>query len=244
MRGVWVTRPREDAYTTAVALAQAGYRATVMPVLEFALVPPSPATFAVFAPCDGVRGLVFTSANGVRAFAHHRDRFFASSSSAAYRQWLARTVIFAVGDATAACVRAQVGAPDACAGFHNAQGDFAMLAATINAVLAAPSAPFVPRKLWQIASVQRHGKLQEAVTHSVAIEVVEAYAMHATSLPAEWHFFARDIVLAYSVRSAQCILAAYTGDAELPADVFCISPAVARVFASWQGRARIHDGML
>lgn len=80
-----VTRPEEDAAPLAAALAERGIEVTAEPLLTIRLV-----ADAVI-DLDGVQALLFTSANGVRAFAGlstSRD-----------------LPVFAVGDATAATAR-------------------------------------------------------------------------------------------------------------------------------------------
>ncbi len=104
-----VTRPEEDAAPLAAALAKRGIDVAVEPLLTV-----EPIAEAVI-DLSGVQALLFTSANGVRAFA----RLAAAQSLAGWRDLPA----FAVGDATAATARD--------AGFarvESAAGDVAALA--------------------------------------------------------------------------------------------------------------------
>ncbi len=99
-----VTRPREDAERTVAALAARGVAAMVEPLLV--IEPLAPAGGVDVA---GAQALLFTSANGVRAFAAASDE--------------RRLPALAVGDATAEAARA--------AGFshvESAAGDAAALA--------------------------------------------------------------------------------------------------------------------
>jgi len=80
-----ITRPTEDAQPLAAALTALGIEPVIEPLLAIAPLP------AVLPPLDGVRALLFTSANGVRAFAAKSDR----------RDLAA----FAVGPATAEAAR-------------------------------------------------------------------------------------------------------------------------------------------
>jgi uroporphyrinogen-III synthase len=105
-----VTRPREDAVALAAALEARGMAPVLEPLLEIRFVQDGR---RVLAPMlDGAQAALFTSANGVRAFA-----------AATERRDLAA---FAVGDASAAAARA--------AGFaavQSAAGDVAALAALV-----------------------------------------------------------------------------------------------------------------
>jgi len=85
-----ITRPREDAEPLATALAARGIETLIEPLLT---ITPLPATAAPLAEdLAGVQAILFTSANGVRAFADLSSR---------------RDIgVLAVGDATAATARA------------------------------------------------------------------------------------------------------------------------------------------
>lgn len=86
---VLVTRPEPDAAAFAAALAKIGVEAVVAPLLEIEFVS------GVAPDLGGVQALLFTSANGVRAFA-------ASTATADAENADARALpVFAVGDATA-----------------------------------------------------------------------------------------------------------------------------------------------
>ncbi len=103
---VLVTRPRGEAELFAVALAMRGHDAILAPLIEIALIED------VSVDLSGVQGVLFTSANGVRAFAHAvPDRGLP---------------VFCVGNATANAARA--------AGFakvESASGDVETLAALV-----------------------------------------------------------------------------------------------------------------
>lgn len=103
-----VTRPREDAAGLTAALLARGIEPLLEPLLAIELAPDAPATLAAALP--GAQAALFTSANGVRAFARISPR----------RDLPA----FAVGDATARAAQA--------AGFarvESAGGDVHALAA-------------------------------------------------------------------------------------------------------------------
>lgn len=94
---ILVTRPRGEADLFAVALAMRGHDAVVAPLLDIVVDEAPPLDLA------GVQAVLFTSANGVRAFAHTQKN----------RDLKA----FCVGDATAAAARnAGFGAVESAAG--------------------------------------------------------------------------------------------------------------------------------
>src|SRR5262249_16960111 len=80
-----ITRPEEDAATLADALRQRGVAVTIEPLLSIRTLPGAETDVA------GVQALLFTSSNGVRAFAELSPR--------------RDLPCFAVGDATAAAAR-------------------------------------------------------------------------------------------------------------------------------------------
>src|SRR6185437_7563959 len=103
-----VTRPREDAAGLVAALTARGIEPLLEPLLTIALTPDASATLAAALP--GAQAVLFTSANGVRAFASVSPQCDLPA--------------FAVGDATARAARA--------AGFgriESAGGDVHALAA-------------------------------------------------------------------------------------------------------------------
>jgi uroporphyrinogen-III synthase len=105
-----VTRPREDAAGISAALAARGFTAVLEPLLEIRFSPEAAALLPPLLP--ETQALLFTSANGARAFA-----------AASRRRDLP---VFAVGDASAAAARA--------AGFgrvESAAGDVRALATLV-----------------------------------------------------------------------------------------------------------------
>src|SRR5882724_2482864 len=80
-----ITRPEEDAATLAEALRQRGVGVAIEPLLSIRTLP------GVAIDLDGVQALLFTSSNGVRAFAELSQR--------------RDLPCFTVGDATAAAAR-------------------------------------------------------------------------------------------------------------------------------------------
>lgn len=117
-RRILVTRPAEDAEPLIRCLADRGYEAIPEPMLTMRwLDGPEP-------ELDGVQALLFTSANGVRAYARRTSR----RDRPAY----------AVGDATAAAARA--------AGFarvESAAGDVYALASLVAARCAPDAGPLL-----------------------------------------------------------------------------------------------------
>ena len=131
-----VTRPRPDARRTADALAARGVAALVEPMLEIESLP------APVLDLAGVQALLFTSANGVRAFA----------DASAERGLPA----FAAGEATARAARA--------AGFRrveSAAGDVRALAA-LAAARSDPAAGSLLHASGEVAAGDLAGSLKEA----------------------------------------------------------------------------------
>ncbi len=110
-----VTRPAEDAATVAAALTARGIEPMLAPMLR---IEPEPSGAArLGGALAGVQAVLFTSANGIRAFAHASKRF--------------ELPAYCVGEASAAAAR--------IAGFRtvaNAGGDVGDLAALVAARLA------------------------------------------------------------------------------------------------------------
>jgi len=66
---ILVTRPSDDAAALSDMLEAAGFAVLAEPLLSIADIPPTPEQMAE--DLEGVQALLFTSANGVRAFARH-----------------------------------------------------------------------------------------------------------------------------------------------------------------------------
>lgn len=136
---VLVTRPAEDAERTAALLAAHGYDALVEPLIA---IEPAADAAAALGDLAGVAGLVFTSANGVRAFA-----------GACARRDLP---VFAVGPATAEAARS--------AGFadvRTASGDVDALA-TLVAAACRPEAGPLLHVAGEVVAGDLAGRLAEA----------------------------------------------------------------------------------
>ena len=188
-----ITRALPDAEHTAARVRALGGEPVLAPLLSIA-------------PCaydtniSGAQAVLFTSANGVRAFPGARD-----------------CIALTVGDATAEAARA--------AGFtdvRSAGGDVAALAALAKAQLD-PGAG----KLIHIGGEHIAGDLVgELRAAGFSAERRIAYAAHAaTALPAAFHE-PLDIVLFHSARAAQTFVAlGAPGAAGLTAA--CLSAAVA-----------------
>jgi len=206
-----VTRPQPDAARTADALAALGHVAIVSPVLEFR---PDGATRL---PKRDFQALIFTSANGVRAYEAHPERTLYAGRPA-----------FAVGDYTAVMARR--------AGFdpvRSAGGDAAALVRTVADALPRAGGP-----LLHIAGADQAGDLDASLSAlGFALSACVLYRMspaEALAPPAKEALAegALDGLLVYSPRSAAALalLLRRAGLAPLPRSVtaFCISDAAAR----------------
>ncbi|MBV9542246.1 MAG: uroporphyrinogen-III synthase [Alphaproteobacteria bacterium] len=203
---VLVTRPIDDAHETAALLKARGHEPIVAPLLSVNYHDGHPLHL------DGVQALLFTSANGARAFAR--------------RTSLRDFTVFAVGSQTAEAARA--------AGFtdvRNADGDATTLA---NAVHAGAS----PDKgvLLHAAGAEAEGRLAAQLTaagFTVRTEVlydVPTIAELPEAARAALEANAVDAVLLYSARSAQ-VFADTVTKAALATDALiacCISEAAAK----------------
>jgi uroporphyrinogen-III synthase len=221
MRGaplrVLITRPREDAAPLARILEGMGHEAVIEPLLDIRYEDGPPLDL------DGVRGLLLTSANGVRALARRTDR----------RDLPA----WAVGDATARAARE--------AGFlqvESAGGDVASLAALV----AARCAPG-PGPLLHAAGTAVAGDLAgDLGARGFAVERRVLYAAEpADSLSPEslsrLYAGTIDAVLFFSPRTARSFvrLAGRAGLSKRMAGTvaFCLSEAVAEAVRTlpWKG---------
>lgn len=204
---VLITRPEAEAASLRARLADRGIAADCAPLLEIRI------RRDTALPLDGVSGLLFTSANGVRAFAAN-----------ATRRDLA---VWAVGEASAQAARA--------AGFgdlHTAGGDVEKLAALVRAQ-ARPQ----DGALLHVAGSVLAGDLQ-ALLQADGFSVRRAVlyeAAAATALPAETAAaFAAgqyDAVLFFSPRTAatfaRLALAAGCADGAVSTMAACLSANVA-----------------
>ena len=210
---ILVTRPREDAAALTQALEAAGHRVLAEPLLSIAFLP------AAEAPLDlaGLQALVFTSANGVRAFAARSD--------------LRALPVLAVGDATARLAHDLGFARVASAG-----GDVASLAALVTeeldprrGALLHPAASAVAGDLQGRLTAAgfdlRRAVLYRAETAD-ALSPACRTALEAGDL---------DLVLLYSPRTAACfarlIEASGLSYALKGCRAACLSPAVAEEVA-------------
>jgi uroporphyrinogen-III synthase len=201
-----VTRPREDAAAFAAALAERGIETMIEPLLTIRMLP-GPVSL------DGVRAVLFTSANGARALA-----------AATPRRDLR---VLAVGDASAAASRALGFAEVA-----SAAGDVDDLARLAGRLLA-PDAGV----LLHVAASTVAGDLAGALTaagftvrRAVLYEAEPAQALTPETTQA-LHEGRLDAAFFFSPRTATTFVslaaAAVPGAAARMA-AFCLSPAVAR----------------
>lgn len=197
---VAITRAQPEADATAARLQAMGAEPVLAPLLRIA-----PRVFD--ANLSGVQALLFSSSNGVRAFAH------ASSACGA--------IALVVGDATAAAARA--------AGFadvRSADGDVTALAALARATL-------IPGgdKLVHISGAHAAGDLAGALKAAgFETERRVAYeALAATALPCALEA-PLDVVLFHSGRAAEAYIALGAPSAEKRVAA-CLSPAIAEIAA-------------
>jgi len=181
-----ITRPREDAEEIAEQLRARGIESVIEPML--AIVPvPHPGL-----DLTDVQALLFTSANGVRAFA------------------AATTVrslpVFAVGDATAAAARIDVyNKIDLAPGFSPPARACPSVAvsATTGAGLEQ-----LRRAILSAAGWTSHGEsvFLARERHLRALVAARGHLRDAATQPAQWEFFAEEL------RLAQRALAGITGE--------------------------------
>jgi len=208
---ILVTRPVEDAAPLVAELTGLGHEALIEPLL--AILPCADAVIAL----DGVQALLFTSANGVRAFAALSPR----------RDLPA----FAVGDATAACCRDS--------GFtlvESAGGDVEDLARLVSARLS-PSGGSLLHPAASAVAGDLSGQLQAqgfTVRRQILYRSEPATHLGQATISA-FQAGAVDAVLFFSPRTAATFVTlARNGDLErfLPmVTACCLSAAVAEAVA-------------
>lgn len=198
VRRVWITRAQPGAARTAAGLSVLGFEPVVAPLLTIRPLAAAPDLAAVAA-------LVFTSPNGVEAFAalvpppHLRDR-----------------PVFAVGDATAEAARA--------AGFaeaRSAAGDIHALARLIDA------AP--PLGLILAPGAREPAGDLPALLPDRRIQRLPVYAAEETDVAAPADF---DAVLVHSPRAARALAAILTPETAARRLAVCISAAAAAPLAA------------
>ncbi len=214
---ILVTRPREDARALAEALAERGIEAVIEPMLAIEFLPP-PAL-----DLEGVQALLFTSANGARAFAH-----------ASARRDLP---VLAVGPATARAARAAGFADVAVAG-----GDVEALA-----VLAAERLRAAAGALLHVSGSAVAGDLAGRLG-AAGFEVRRAVLYEARAAESLSPETARDLargaiggVMLFSPRTAKTFVTlaarAGLGEALAATEALCLSEAVAAAARALPWRA-------
>ena len=203
-RRVAVTRAQPEADATAARLRAAGAEPIVAPLLSIVAAP-------FDTSMDGVQAILFSSSNGVRAFADRSDQ--------------RRFLVLTVGDASAEAARA--------AGFadvRSADGDVDELAALAQRTLD-PRAGRVLHVSGAHAAGDLAGSLRAAGFDAERRVAYEARA--AASLP-EALLQPIDVVLFHSARAAEIYLA--LGGPVGDRIAVCISPAVATAAskAAWR----------
>jgi uroporphyrinogen-III synthase len=176
---ILLTRPREDAERLAAKLAALGHNVVIEPLIAIAPID------AVELPLDGVQALLFTSANGVRAFARASDR---------------RDLrVMAVGDATANAALA--------AGFarvESAGGDVEDLARLVRQRLSTADGP-----LLHVAATDVAGDLKteleqaEFSVRRIALYRAEPVAQLSEAAVSALRAGEIDVAVVFSPRTAQ-----------------------------------------
>lgn len=176
---ILLTRPREDAERLAAKLAALGHSVVIEPLIAIAPID------AIELPLDGVQALLFTSANGVRAFARASER---------------RDLrVMAVGEATANAALA--------AGFsrvESAGGDVEDLARLVRQRLSTDDGP-----LLHVAATDVAGDLKteleqaEFSVRRVALYRAEPVAQLSEAAVAALRAGDIDVAVVFSPRTAQ-----------------------------------------
>jgi uroporphyrinogen-III synthase len=209
---VLVTRPLDDARETAALLEARGHRALIAPLLSVRY------HDGQALHLDRVQALLFTSANGVRAFAR--------------RTSLRDFPVFAIGSQTAHAAR-EAGFADV----RNADGNAETLAATVRAAASPGNGD-----LLHVAGAEAEGRLAAelgAAGFAVRTEVLyDVPAAHEFPDEARAALARGDVdaVLLFSARSAQafvdCIAKADLAPACRRLVAVCISEAAAKPLSS------------
>lgn len=202
-----VTRPEPDASALARRLGAAGHEAIAAPLMTVRFMGDVP-------DLAGVQALLFTSANGVRAFAHVAGR-------------VPPLPAFAVGAATAKAL--------GDAGFidiRTADGDVVALAALVSDTLD-PTAGALLHVAGTVTAGDLAGDLGAQgfeVRRAVLYEATAAEAL-PDAARAALESGSADGVLLFSPRTArlyaELVAAAGLGDAAVDVTAYCLSPAVA-----------------
>ena len=196
---VWITRARPGAERTAERLRGLGLTPVIAPLLVVEPLQPA------LPDLDAYDGLVFTSPNGVDAFAAltpQRDR-----------------PVLAVGDATADAAR-RIGFQDV----RSAAGDLTDLARLIAAL------PGAPRLLAALAETPA-GDLVDAVARAGGEANIESVSVYRTVETAPAPPDAFDAVLIHSPRAGRRLAALRPSGLER-AGIVCISAAAAAPLAA------------
>lgn len=197
---VAITRAQPEAEATAVRVREAGGEPVLAPLLSIAPLP-------FDTDVEGVQALLFSSANGIRAFAAacpHRG-----------------LPTYTVGDASAAAAR-EAGMTDV----RSADGDVGALAALAQRALD-------PRagKVLHISGAHVAGDLVGALRQAgFAAERRVAYEARAATAPPEALLGRWDVALFHSARAAETFIALGAPGAATRVAA-CMSPAVANAAA-------------
>lgn len=206
-----VTRAMEDAVPLADALRGLGHEPVLCPLLEIR------DRAGVTLSLDGMRALLFTSANGVRAFARQSPR--------------RDVAVFAVGDATASAARS--------VGFQSvdvAEGDVAALSAHVRRAVRPDEGPLLHVTGSDVAG-DLVGELTRAGYGVGRAIIYEAAALRALpdGVAAQLRAGSLDGVLLFSPRTAQ-IFASLAQQADVASSLkritaYCLASSVAAALA-------------
>lgn len=186
-----VTRPREESKTLAPALAMRGITAVIEPLMQVRY-------RAVALDLGGIQAVLCTSANGVRALARVSGE--------------RGLPLFAVGDATASCARAE-GFTEVVSAAGNA-GDLARL---------------VTMRL-----LPREGRLLHVSSDVIAVDLAGALRAHGFTVERSVLYEARPV----SELSLTAIRALLSGAIDI---ALFFSPRTAAVFARLAGAAQVAE---
>jgi uroporphyrinogen-III synthase len=217
---VLVTRPAADATSLVAVLTTRGIEPLLVPLLDIRPAPDGAARLASLLP--GAQAVLFTSANGARAFA-------AATPSR-------ELAVFAVGDATAAAARAE-----GFARVESAGGDVEDLARLVTARLSPTAGALIHAAAGTVAG-DLAGRLAAAGfarRRAVLYEAVPAVALDATAREL-LHRGGVDFALFFSPRTAATFVrltAAGLANACRAVTAIALSPAVAGALSgiTWRG---------
>lgn len=218
---ILVTRPEPEADAMAVTLRAAGHEVLIEPMLTVAPVPDAAL------PREGVRALLVTSANALRALAQHPDL-----------PSLTALPLFAVGDATAELAR-QMNFRSVTAGPGTAAELVPILAAGL------PPNSTVLHLAGDVLAADLSAPMAEAelTLRAVVVYQTKERAALSAATTAALRDGTIDAVTILSPRTARIFaaLCRSAGLAIAPATVYCLSAACAEGLGDGDARIRIAE---